>query len=392
MSSFSSSMQDLPEHVTIDILLRLPVKKIIHCKCVCKKWHNIVSDPYFADLHLLRSPKGLMIHHNSERDNRTGHLKPGILKWVEIEDEPDHHNLQHDPVMSLDLNLATIFQKTQILPVGSVNGLICLWQFGPKVDNTYICNPITREYMILPRQRYYRKGYAIIVYGFGVTLKTNEYKVVRTFQGNIPPDPTSGSRPSLLEAEVYTLGMGHWRSLGQVPFWCSGFDGPSLNGHAHWIVIDRDSPEKLCAFDFDTETFKLFPSPPCEYIEESYNHYISLGVLKGCLCQADTFDSQLTIWVMKEYGVKESWHKEVVIKESISPDLDWLMWEPVYVIESLKNGTILIVFRRDKLLVYCPHKNVVQDTRIFDRYLTGMIYCPSFLKLQHFRLERVHVF
>ncbi|GJZ61024.1 F-box protein-like protein [Tanacetum coccineum] len=281
-------MEDLPESVMVDILSRLLVKTIIHCKCVCKKWCNLVSDNYFVNIHLSRSRAGLMIHHKSEKHMRNCH-KPGILKWVEIEDEPDHHHFHHDPIMSLDLDLATIFQGSQILPVGSVNGLICLWQFGPS-DNTYICNPVTREYMILPRQKYYREGYAIIVYGFGISLQTSEYKVIRTFQGNIPLDPTSESRPSLLEAEVYTLGTCQWRSLGHVPYWLSGFDGPFLNGYVHWIVIDQDSPEKICAFDLDNETFKLFPSPPIEVIEDSYNHFQSLGVLKGCLCLADTFD------------------------------------------------------------------------------------------------------
>lgn len=307
-SLINPSMEDLPTHLTLDILSRLPVKTIIHSKCVCKKWRNLVSDSYFANLHLSKSPEGLLLHHNSEKE-MTGYHKPGVLKWVEIVDEPDHHQLQHDPVMSLDLNLATTFQESQILPVGSVNGLICLWQFGPRVDNTYICNPITREYMILPRQQYYREGYAINVYGFGVGLQTKEYKVVRTFQGNIPPDQTSGSRPSLLEAEVYTLGTGHWRSLGHVPYWREGYDGPFLNGHAHWIVVDKDSPEKICTFDFDNETFQLFPSPPSEPIEESHIRFHSLGILKGCLCQVDTFDSQFMIWVMKEYGVKKSWRK-----------------------------------------------------------------------------------
>ncbi|PWA90772.1 F-box associated domain, type 1 [Artemisia annua] len=220
-------MEDLPESVMFDILSRLPVKTIIHCKCVCKKWRNIVSDTHFVNVHFSRSRARLMIQHKSAKHARNCH-KPGILK----------------------------------------------------------------EYMILPRQQ--------------------------------------------------------WKSLGHVPYWLNGFDGPFLNGHAHWIVIDQDSPEKICAFDFDNETFKLFPSPLIE-------------------------------------------HKEVVIKESISPDLYWLMSEPVSLTQGLKDGTILMVFRDVELLAYCPTRKTVEDTQIFDRYLTAMSYRPSFLKLQNFELERVHV-
>ncbi|KAD0572587.1 hypothetical protein E3N88_44052 [Mikania micrantha] len=338
-----------------------------------------------------RSPTGLMIHHNSIKVGTTRY-EPGILKWVVIEDEPDHHHLHHDPVMSLDLNLASVFQDSQIRLVGSVNGLLCLWQFGRFCDETYICNLVTREYMTLPRHKYYREGYAIIVYGFGVGLQTNEYKVIRIFQGDIPPNPTSTSRPSLLEAEVYTLGSGQWRCLGHVPYWLDWSHGPFLNGHVHWIVWDEDSLEKICAFDIDNETFELFPSPPLETITESQVHFQSLGVLKGCLCESDIYDSRFTIWVMKEYGIKKSWHKEVVIKEIISPIQEWEMWDQAYVLHYLKDGTILMVYDEYKLLAYSTRSKIIEDTWLFDRYLSAITYRPTFLKLHEFLRERVDVF
>ncbi|CAI9303939.1 unnamed protein product [Lactuca saligna] len=391
MSLLDPSMEDLPVYITADILSRLPVKTIIHCKCVCKKWLDLVSDSYFANLHLQRSPSSLMIHHNPEKEIAI-YYRTGILKWLEVEDELHHHHLHHDPVMSLDLNLAPIFQESQIHPVGSVDGLLCLWQFGTENDNTYICNPITREYMILPNQQSHREYFAIVMCCFGVGSLKNEYKVIRIFQGDIPTNPNSSSPPILLEGEIYTIGTGLWRNLSIIPYWISNFNGIFLNGHAHWIVIDQDSPEKLCAFDFDKETFELFPSPPVEIVEESRIHFYSLAVLKGCLCQSDTFDSQFTIWVMKEYGIKKSWRKEVIIRQSISPDLDWLMREPVYVIGGLNDGTILMVYDEEKLLEYSPLTRTIDDTEIFHPYFTGIAYRPSFLKLQNFKIERVRVF
>ncbi|KAL8239355.1 hypothetical protein R6Q59_015922 [Mikania micrantha] len=384
-------MEDLPSHIMVDILSRLPVKTIIHCKCVCSNWRNLVSDSHFADVHLSRSPASVMMHHCSEQD--LGYRKPGILKLLEIRNELDHQHLHHDPAMSLDLKF--VFQNTSLLQVGSVNGLMCLWEFADKRDNTFICNPITREYIILPRQEYYRESQAIIVYGFGIGLQTKEYKVVRIFQGDIPPKPGhETSRPSLLEAEVYTLGSGQWRSLGHAPYWLSGFHGPFLNGKAHWLVLDQDAPEKLCTFDMDNETFELFPSPPCEATEDSnVIHFQSLAVLNGCLCQSDSqYDSQFTMWLMKEYGVKTSWHKVVVINQSISPDLVWLTWERVHLVEGLKDGSILMVYYEDKLLKYCPQRKTIEDVELFDRYFSGMAYRPGFLKLQSFESESVHLF
>lgn len=195
----------------------------------------------------------------------------GILKLVEIEDEIDHHRLHHDPVMSLDLGrlLKTSQSTVRKLPVGSVNGLICLREFGCGSDNTYILNPITREYMMLPRHHFFIdfSGTVMVVYGFGVGSLTGEYKVIRTMLMHIPPN-TESSRPNISQAEVYTLGTGQWRSLGHVPFWLEGYVGPFLNGCVHWVVRDPDSPEKLCTFDVDKETFQLFPSPPFDATKE----------------------------------------------------------------------------------------------------------------------------
>lgn len=410
MSSISPSIEDLPGTVIADILSRLPVKTIIHCKCVCKKWREYVSLSYFVNLHLSRSPTCLMYHHNilpeMSSDEEEMFLElygpvvgPGILKWLEIQGERDDTRLHHDPVMNFDLELAPTLQKYTVSQVGSVNGLVCLRTYLDKNDNACICNPITREYMILPKHNYYTKDYSYTTwaYGFGVGLLTNEYKVIRVFHGDILPNPTIEmvirNRAHLIEAEVYTLGTGEWRPLGQVPYWLElshGNFGTFLNGHVHWVV-DKDSPDdKICDFDVDNETFQLFPSPPSEYIEGKWRSQC-LGVLNGCLSQCDATSFDFTIWVMKEYGIKNSWHKEVVINQSIRWDDEMSIRGPVHLMESLEDGTILMLLDWWGLLVYCPRKETMKKREFFARYLTGMAYRPSFIKLQTFESESVHV-
>ncbi|XP_023748047.1 F-box protein At3g07870 [Lactuca sativa] len=379
MSLREPCMEDLPVAVMVDILSRLPVKTIIHCKCVCKQWQNIVVfDSYFADLQLSRSsPPCLMIYY-----------KPGPLKWVEVE-EGLYYNLHHHPVMSLDINIAPM-----TLLVGSVRGLVCLWQVNKNVDNTYICNPMTREYMILPRPQYYREGTTNIVYCFGVSSLTREYKVIRIFQRGIIRLPDSTVTYSLSEAEVYTLGTGQWRSLGHVPYWLNGsHTGPFLNGHAHWIIRYQVLPEKICAFDFDKETFELFPSPPSEVIHaRQKNYFQKLDLLKGCLCLCATSNSKFTVWVMKEYGIKNSWHKELVIRKGISRDLDMLILGHPCLIECFKDGTILMASSGNNLLVYSPVSKTVTETKTFDGCFKGLAYRPGFHRLLNFKNEIVKVF
>ncbi|KAJ9535393.1 hypothetical protein OSB04_un001494 [Centaurea solstitialis] len=262
--------------LTIDILSRLPIKTIIHCKLVCKKWRNLVFYSSFVNIHISRSPTGLVIQQN---------FKYGSLKWVEIDEKVDHHLI------------VPILQNSVIDLMGSIN------------DDVYICNLATGEII------------SAIVYSFGVCSLTGEYKVVQTFQGEIELEDYSA-----VEAEVYTLGTGQWRCLGRAPHWLNGSNlsyGTFRNDHCHWIVYDKeDVPEKICTFDLHKETFQLFPSPPSKVIEESCSYFQNLVVRNDCLCKSYAYDHQLTIWIMKKYGIKKSWHKEVVITKAISRGLN----------------------------------------------------------------------
>ncbi|PWA46030.1 F-box associated domain, type 1 [Artemisia annua] len=402
-SSFNPCIKDLPENVMADVISRLPVKTIIHCKSVCKNWRELVSDSYFINLHLSRSPRCVMIHHkiqpdlvsesDSEDEDETVNLvRPGVLKCLEIKGELDTSHLHHDIVMSLDLNITPIFNKnTKILQVGSVNGLVCLSQYRDEVDNIYVCNPITREYVILPRPQYVGLIPVINTFSFGVGLLTKEYKVVLIFLGSISQNPTS-SLPYLLQAEVCTLGTGQWRRIGHVPYWINASNGLFLNGCVHWIVNDKHSPERLCSFNIDNETFELFPSPPSEEIVGDFC-YRNLGILNGCLSLSDhpsLLELEFTIWVMKEYGFKKSWCKEVVIKRSMMPNVGRFL--PVYLIESLDDGSILMFVDESSLLLYCPRKKTIEKRDFFKPYFTGKAYRPSFLKLETFQPQRVLVF
>ncbi|GJY81703.1 F-box associated domain containing protein [Tanacetum coccineum] len=224
MSSIYSNIEDLPLNAMVDILSRLPVKTIIHCKCVCKKWHFLVSESYLVKLHLSRSPVGLIIHHFTMQEMHNNGL--GTLKLVEIEDEVDHPRLYHDPIMNFDLNRGLFSRSVKMfekLPVGSINGLVCLTENGNESDITYICNPVTREYMMLPKHIFFSERNESVIFGFGVGLVTGEYKVIRTLLMHFRENPNLEIyRPDLIQAKVYTLGTGKWRQLGQVPYWLDG--------------------------------------------------------------------------------------------------------------------------------------------------------------------------
>lgn len=46
----------LPNHIICEILSWLPVKSLLRFKCVCKTWFNIIQDPEFITIHMVRAP------------------------------------------------------------------------------------------------------------------------------------------------------------------------------------------------------------------------------------------------------------------------------------------------------------------------------------------------
>ncbi|XP_074376794.1 F-box/kelch-repeat protein At3g23880-like [Apium graveolens] len=362
---------NLQTEIVADILSRIPIKSIFHCKCVCKTWHDLLSEPYFVNLHLPRSPAGLIIHRSNYPQ------ETDILKLVELDGESDHHNIHHNPLTRFDLGLG--FNYDALLLCETVNGLICLWNYYGVAG--YICNPITREYILIPDQKY-DSPYAIVTCGFGYVEASDEYKVVRLYMH---------MKTGKSECKIYTLGTGVWRSLGHLPFPLISFqNGIYLNGNLHWLTTDPEGTpnEMVCTFDLEKELFLLTPAAPFVVGRDVKDRIRYLGTLGECLCICDsTADFELSIWVMKDYEMKEMWSKEIVIRE---PSLQYQNVRPLIFLES---GCILMVCLDRFLFTYCPEYGTVQiiedaPKKAFD----ARVYVPSFIRLGSFVLENVFVF
>jgi len=92
---------NLPDHLTAKILLQLPIKPLLICRCVCKTWKMIISGPNFAKLHFEKTPVSLMIrtvHHRQV--SRTLYLLDCDPEKFEIGSN-DHVKLE--PIFKLPL-------------------------------------------------------------------------------------------------------------------------------------------------------------------------------------------------------------------------------------------------------------------------------------------------
>lgn len=183
-----------------------------------------------------------------------------------------------------------------------------------------------------------------------------------------------------------------WRSLGHIPFSlrCRQ-NGILVSGNLHWLAYDgKDNTNDLvCTFDLEKELYQLTASAPRAGGSVAYR---SLEMLERCLCICDNRDSKVVIWVMKNYGMKESWSKEIIISDHSA---GWLCGT-VHALKVLKDETILMLFHNEFLFTYHPGSKTLQILGIFQRgffdLLDAMVYLPSFIALKSFVSEKVSVF
>ncbi|QHO24921.1 F-box protein interaction domain protein [Arachis hypogaea] len=76
----------------------------------------------------------------------------------------------------------------------------------------------------------------------------------------------------------------------------------ALNGALHWIGMDVDGNTSIWAFNFDTEKFQSFSMVPMDQGTRP-----GIFDFRGFLYLIYLNELLVTMWMMKKYGVGESW-------------------------------------------------------------------------------------
>ncbi|XP_027109461.1 F-box/kelch-repeat protein At3g06240 [Coffea arabica] len=412
--TFSASIMDIPEYIFIDILLRLPLKGILVCKCTCKAWRRLILSPHFAGIHYARSQTSLLIRNlDSSCVPRTLYLidpSEMDLKSCLGCDKELHLSLDvklriplRNPLIALQMDavkkkrrvrLKLTDQKFRI--VNSYNGFLCLSEPSAN-EPVAVCNPVTGEYVEIPEGD---KAYENFVdCGFGFCPNTNLYKVIRIFDTGVKRaiDCPIAQREmySSRMAEIHTLGTQSWENVGYAPSYYGKLTSPTyLNGNLHWLHEGWDSSTIILSFDFTQECFKNFPPPMFEILNFEFAlcdvRHMSMGVLRGDLFLCHASHNSINFWVMEKYGVQDSWTKLAKIRKSA--------WEHNYMyhpINYLRCGSLLIFHYPKNMLI---HYDLKSKERSYFKVCGTRSKCeavsliPSFFSFKEAVQENIRVF
>ncbi|KAI8545941.1 hypothetical protein RHMOL_Rhmol07G0076600 [Rhododendron molle] len=298
-------LTDLPGRVSLNILVRLSVKRILICKRVCKTWRYLISSSVFAKAHFARGEAVPLLR--SSAPSR-------ISRTLFLVEPPEHCSGFDDGPVKIKLDT-----KLKI----------------PVYDEETVIDDVEMD----PPPK------------SGVKLRAehHELKIVNSCNGLL----------CLCEPNLDFPCMGSWKRVYNVPSsLCYNKGSPTyLNGSLHWICTGEKGSNSIVSFNFDIEKFQSVPPPPFKLCKSlmDMNEEMVLGVLGGCLSVSDGSGfEKLKIWVMKEYGVQESGSKEFCFITQTNEGR-WIYgtYDPICL---LRNGAVVLFHSLSGALFYHDRK------------------------------------
>lgn len=282
--------------------------------------------------------------------------------------------------------------------IGHVNGIYCIFhRLIPISGGTLILwNPATRSYkhilppVSFPFPLYLQHGFASVYdcgdevcrpegfhFGFGYDHTIKDYKVVVIChwisQYKWPSD-------EFWHVRVYNNANDLWTnicclkycfySLGEDvrlafpyivsdPEFCNNF----IHGACHWSGVKRDEHKgeefAYCVLVFSMvdvdHSFKVMGGPPILY-DNSIQPKMSVWVFKETICFVARFleKKNIEVWIMKEYGVEDSWDLHVSIAtQTLDPEFG--------VVGISDDERIFLGDNNGRLVSYGLHDNQVEE-------------------------------
>ncbi|PHT99344.1 hypothetical protein BC332_31687 [Capsicum chinense] len=218
--------------------------------------------------------------------------------------------------------------------------------------------------------------------GFGYDSLHDDYKVVRIVQcvfsnGNL-----------LSETMTYSLKMGVWKDGEDCPYWLVKEDfGTYAAGALYWLGFKESHGELiLVSLDLGSERFEQVLYP--ENLGKPYR--LNLAALGDCLCLLAASGHVVTgmdvknhvdVWVMKAYGVEQSWIKLFTV-EQLEGRQHFSYMRPIAY--SMTGGEVLLEMDNRKFLWYNLEKKSLKHAKIggglnsFESFVNFRILVPLY--------------
>lgn len=167
-ASSKTSVDVLKDDEVVEIFLRLALDCIHRCKCVCKRWKGLISDPWFIRSYINRvgtNMHQLLLYHIEEEDEG---MKSAASSYFGHKPLPKslfpcacHGDCYQTCTKFFDFSFSflpikiELLRKFQVVRI-SHGLLLCKAEFRPRtrkpyrVGVYYVCNPLTKQWLKIP--------------------------------------------------------------------------------------------------------------------------------------------------------------------------------------------------------------------------------------------------
>ncbi|KAL7122621.1 hypothetical protein ACP275_01G055400 [Erythranthe tilingii] len=319
---------DIPPDLLQEIFIRLPCKDVVVSKCVCRSWYNLLSHPDFTANYTINSPFTALF---------SEHLNPKSFSLLQLGQNgglirtPINPKLPGYPAEKLDSN------NSDLQFIGTRNGLLSLLlrirSRNRTIEKIYFFDPIFDECFEIAENNVAVEefGYEYMV---GYVPEIETYKILRFVYDD---------NQQVLRAKILSVGVDQeWRILDDpFTFLFPSSNGVSFKGFHHWVSTNPNL-DRICTFDLLDEKCSGIPKP--RELKQLSHEKMNLRVLNNdrlSLIDVSVW-GEISIWTMEEYGVADSWSKNVISCFSIN-GFPWeLRRSDYHIITAFPNGDILL--------------------------------------------------
>lgn len=103
-----------------------------------------------------------------------------------------------------------------------------------------------------------------------------------------------------------------------------------MSGKINWLACKnccKETTYSIVSFDLGNESYQQLLLPDLGEIRDARE--LILGLLRDCLCLISCHD----VWIMKEYGNKESWTKLFTVSYWLEPIKYHRLTKAIYILE-----------------------------------------------------------
>ncbi|KAG5550655.1 hypothetical protein RHGRI_015566 [Rhododendron griersonianum] len=399
-----SVWRNLPPEIIGRVLSLLPVKCLCRFKCVSPSWDSLISSPHFAKTHLHitnntpNKPQKTLLISSSRALSRD-------LYSVDFA-------AANPTAEKLDFALPVRDRINWVRGWGSCNGLVLVSDEGLAEEceegilvrdggvnyNLFLFNPFTTESKELPDSHVLDlcsvDDIHFIVNGVGYDSSTDDYKVVMLHSREV--FYYNGISNSTRVA-VYSLKTDAWRKFQDLRYNpMEHIHGVCFNERLHWLCQRTNGSKVVVAFDLSDEIFREVHLPASfdNYLPASFNNYYGCWhhfrvVLASCLCLVVSRyeGSEIDVWMMMKYGVRESWTKFTIANHGMPlGDVLYLAAEEEFVLRMIEDIGVRIQPVREKLVVYNPKNKTLRDMVVCGiptKYTVGGNYIETLVSPNH---------